>query len=95
MKWLRGEFHEIPLHAGPTGHRPIPAAATAMSWSKLGIGVVKIAGKPQGAHQEDPLRIIHVAPHLADAPFLRRVPIERLLFRDAAQKRKRFVQLAF
>ena len=55
---------------------------------------VELASKPQGAHQEDALGIVHVAPHLADTPFFWRIAIKRFFFRNAAQKWQRFIELA-
>src|SRR5882724_5407073 len=60
---------------------------------KAGQSGTEVAGKPQSTKKEDALSVIHVTPHLADAPLRRRIAIERFFFRDAAQKRNRFVQL--
>src|SRR5580765_3456714 len=60
---------------------------------EAGQGVVMTAGKPQGAKHENAFSVIHVVPHLADAPFVRRIPMQGPILRDATQEWKRFVQL--
>src|SRR5215470_10585382 len=50
---------------------------------KAGQGTIKPAGEPECAGDEDSLRVVYMVPYFPDAPFVRRVPIQRLLFGNA------------
>src|SRR5215472_4192993 len=79
---------------GP-GNRVGSGCANGDVLFKAGQGTIKPAGEPECARDEDSLRIVDVIPQLADAPFVRRVPIERLLFGNTTQDDGRLIELAF
>src|SRR5258705_6883233 len=54
---------------------------------------VEPAREPEGARHEQPLGVVYVTRHLADAPLVRRVTMQRRRIRDSAQEIKRLVPL--
>src|SRR5262249_38076018 len=67
---------------GP-GNRVGSGCANGGVLLKAGQGTIKPASEPECARDEHPLRVVHVVPYLPDAPFVRRVPIQRLFFGNA------------
>src|SRR5687767_514569 len=55
--------------------------------------VREASGEPKGAEQENAFAVVDVVQQLAHGPLLGFVTIKRFLFRDAGQKRQRFLQL--
>src|SRR5437660_2480249 len=62
---------------------------------EAGQRIGKAAGKPERAEDENALAVVHMTKDFADGPLLRRIAMERFLFRDAGQQVERLVQLNF
>src|ERR1700757_2323148 len=60
---------------------------------KAGERRVKAAREPERTHCEEPFRVVHVAKHLADAPLVRGVAVERSFLGNASKETDRIVQL--
>src|SRR6185437_5982963 len=54
---------------------------------------LEAASKPQRAKSDKPFRVVEVVQHLPDAPFVRRVAVQRLLLRNCREESWQFFEL--